>query len=154
MGDELEKKRLINTEYNILTKLDIDKINSAPNLNSDNIRQIVDDVYEKEYPKTDNNRELFHDLVDSNPNNDTNVSKTDIIEEIKTDNTIPADDNTLNQSLSIKEQETKEVIVSDESDESMDEENTKNPVLIIVIIIVILILIAGAYFLLKYFGTI
>ncbi len=55
------KKRLINTEYNILTKLDIKDIDDK-NLNEDEIKELVKKTYPEE--EVDDQRDLFYDMVE------------------------------------------------------------------------------------------
>lgn len=47
--EDSEKKRLINTEYNILTKLDMDSIETEE-MKKEDLRNLIDDIYEKEKP--------------------------------------------------------------------------------------------------------
>ena len=48
--DEPDKKRLINTEYNILTKLDVNELDSEE-IKKEDLRTLIDDIYEKTEPK-------------------------------------------------------------------------------------------------------
>lgn len=48
--EDKEKKRLINTEYNILTKLDVDALESDE-MKKEDLRSLIDDIYQKEEPK-------------------------------------------------------------------------------------------------------
>lgn len=48
--EENEKKRLINTEYNILTKLDVGSLENEE-MKKEDLRSLIDDIYEKEMPK-------------------------------------------------------------------------------------------------------
>ena len=41
---EDDRKRLINTEYNILTKLDIEKINQAKDLKKEDLKNLIDQI--------------------------------------------------------------------------------------------------------------
>lgn len=50
--EDSEKKRLINTEYNILTKLDVASLESDE-MKKEDLRSLIDDIYEKEAPKKD-----------------------------------------------------------------------------------------------------
>lgn len=45
---EDDRKRLINTEYNILTKLDIEKINQAKDLKKEDLKNLIDQIYDNE----------------------------------------------------------------------------------------------------------
>lgn len=48
--EDQEKKRLINTEYNILTKLDVDSLESDE-MKKEDLRSLINDIYQKESPK-------------------------------------------------------------------------------------------------------
>ena len=48
--EETDKKRLINTEYNILTKLDVNELDSEE-IKKEDLRTLIDDIYEKTEPK-------------------------------------------------------------------------------------------------------
>lgn len=48
--EDSEKKRLINTEYNILTKLDVASLENDE-MKKEDLRSLIDDIYEKEAPK-------------------------------------------------------------------------------------------------------
>ena len=45
--EESEKKRLINTEYNILTKLDVHSLENDE-MRKEDLRSLIDNIYEKE----------------------------------------------------------------------------------------------------------
>lgn len=46
--EEESKKRLINTEYNILTKLDMNVINQKEDLSKESLRDLIDTIYQNE----------------------------------------------------------------------------------------------------------
>ena len=48
--EDSEKKRLINTEYNILSKLDVGQLENE-NMKKEDLNSLIDDIYEKEAPK-------------------------------------------------------------------------------------------------------
>ena len=48
--EEEEKKRLINTEYNILTKLDVGQLENEE-MKKEDLKVLINDIYEKEKPK-------------------------------------------------------------------------------------------------------
>ncbi len=48
--EDTEKKRLINTEYNILSKLDVGKLENE-NMKKEDLKSMIDDIYKKETPK-------------------------------------------------------------------------------------------------------
>ena len=47
--DKSDKKRLINTEYNILTKLDVDSLESD-SMKKEDLKSLINDIYSKEKP--------------------------------------------------------------------------------------------------------
>ena len=109
--EEPDKKRLINTEYNILTKLDINELDNDE-LKKEDLRSLIDDIYEKEGPKKDedvkkyprNEEKLLSDLFDEQ-------------EEIKVEENLSK--NILDNEE--KEEEKEEV---EESNEEIKEEET------------------------------
>lgn len=70
-----KSKRLINTEYNILTKLDIKDLDKE-NYRKEDLKALINDIYAKEEPKKltavnrKENDELFKDLLDDNNDGD------------------------------------------------------------------------------------
>ena len=48
--EDNEKKRLINTEYNILTKLDVNTLENDE-MKKEDLKSLIDDIYKKEAPK-------------------------------------------------------------------------------------------------------
>ena len=52
-----DKKRLINTEYNILTKLDVASLENEE-MKKEDLRSLIDDIYEKEEPKEEKQEEV------------------------------------------------------------------------------------------------
>lgn len=70
--EEETKKRLINTEYNILTKLDINMINQKEDFSKENLRNLIDAIYQNEDEKKPKRKkremeddDLFADLKDT-----------------------------------------------------------------------------------------
>ena len=73
--EDENKKRLINTEYNILTKLDLDSIKSDE-MKKEDLKSMINDVYEKEeeekpkkvkkYPRSEEEK-LLSELFDDPP---------------------------------------------------------------------------------------
>ncbi len=68
--EDREKKRLINTEYNILTKLDVSSLENEA-MKKEDLRSLIDEVYEKEAPKKERKvysrtaeEKLLNDLFD------------------------------------------------------------------------------------------
>lgn len=67
--EDSEKKRLINTEYNILTKLDVKDLESEE-MKKEDLKSLINGIYEKEKPKKikkysrKKEEELLNDLFD------------------------------------------------------------------------------------------
>ena len=76
-------KRLINTEYNILTKLDIKDLDKE-NYRKEDLKSLIDDIYKKEEPKKmkqfkrKSEEELLADLYEDN-----NDNGEDLLEDLK-----------------------------------------------------------------------
>lgn len=159
--EEKEKKRLINTEYNILTKLDLASIQNE-DMNKENIRSLVDDVYEKEkpltkpttYSKKEEDR-LLSELYDDDP-----VSKNDK-EEIENKEEISSSQEEIATKIEpIKDKETKkeEQVKEEKKEENNDsmsndfiEPKEGKGLLIAIIVVIILILLTCAFFVYEYF---
>ncbi len=177
-----DKKRIINTEYNILTKLDVEKIANSKDLSKDNLRDLIDKIYEKE----DNNsnkgknkskktkkqeKELFEDLMETNYKLDEELSKT-ILDKEKNDEKVETkiknkkddtevtitkieDEQKPKEEATLSSKELKDLIIEkDETNEFADLYESRGKGKIIFIILLVLIMIAlGAYLFLKYYGT-
>ena len=165
-----EKKRLINTEYNILTKLDIDQINSNENLSKENLRDLIDNIYKNDETKKQvvvkEERDLLSDLIDDKVEkaitdgiNKKIMEKTyevTVQEERKAlaktiyDETVSSNENIAsNASINPKTQN-----ISREVADTFDMDDDKHEsFLIIIIIIVIILLAAVGYLFYKYFST-
>lgn len=165
--EESEKKRLINTEYNILTKLDVHSLENDE-MRKEDLRSLIDNIYEKEkpvkekkYPRKVEER-LLSDLFE-----DTTEEKKDLEEEIRLKEE-------LSQKILAKEEEdikddTKDDIIVIEpkqepqsleekeekkSEEIMDdfiEEKEGKGLLIAIIIVSILIILTCGFFVYEYF---
>lgn len=174
--EDSEKKRLINTEYNILTKLDIDNLDSE-DMKKEDLKSLINDIYEKEkpvkvkkYSKKDEDA-LLNDLFDDyEPDND-------LKEELRLQEELSKeilDKNTKSESLEtpkeekpsklldeiVDEEDTKKAKKKKESDKIVKEEMTDEMIeevkegkglLIAIIVVVILILLTGAFFVYEYF---
>ncbi len=151
-----DKKRLINTEYNILTKLDISKIEEK-DTSKENLRELIDTIYGNDKPKKTekvNTGGLLDDLMVDEPVLSEETSK-DILdkeettdkEEIKIDEVDTSDTEEINNETAKEEQEEPQ-----EEDDFLDEDISRSrKTLIFIIILVILILSAVVYLFYKYF---
>lgn len=156
-----DKKRLLNTEYNILTKLDLDKVTSNDGFNKDHYKKMVDDLYSEKEIKQDDGKELFADLMEDE---NKEIKK----EEIKEPDKEVVKENIESEKEEDKEEVkettgdfvtkievTKEMKVNNEEDDE-DEEfiEKRSPLLTIIIILVVLLLLAAGYLVVKHFGII
>ena len=145
-----EKKRLINTEYNILTKLDIEQLNNRDDLSKENLKSMIDDIYAKEEPKEKVEKELFADFMEPNEV----VVDEEISKKILDKNVEIVED--INNAPTIEKTIVKENKIMDNDDtsnfEDIDKSNTGT--IIIIVLVVLAILGCGGYFILKYFGII
>ena len=151
------KKRMINTEYNILTKLDLDEVT-----NKEYLHELIDTIYEKE--KTTKKKEnILYEKEDLSSSDDLLNLKEDTVN--------------LNEDISkdILDKTVTEVVPKVEIDEENEEEqedkkedtNTVNEMtdtieidetiskkLLFIIIFVLILLGVSAYIILKYFNII
>lgn len=165
--EESEKKRLINTEYNILTKLDVHSLENDE-MRKEDLRSLIDNIYEKEkpvkekkYPRKVEER-LLSDLFE-----DTTEEKKDLEEEIRLkeelsqkilakeeddikddtkDDIIVIEPKQEPQSLEEKEEKKSEEIMDD-----FIEEKEGKGLLIAIIIVSILIIFTCGFFVYEYF---
>ncbi len=165
--EESEKKRLINTEYNILTKLDVHSLENDE-MRKEDLRSLIDNIYEKEkpvkekkYPRKVEER-LLSDLFE-----DTTEEKKDLEEEIRLkeelsqkilakeeddikddtkDDIIVIEPKQEPQSLEEKEEKKSEEIMDD-----FIEEKEGKGLLIAIIIVSILIILTCGFFVYEYF---
>lgn len=156
-----EKKRLLNTEYNILTKLDLDKVTSNDGFSKDHYKKMVDDLYSEKEIKQDDGKELFADLMEDE-------NKEIKIEEIKPEVIKEPDKELVKENIESEKEEvkettgdfvtkievTKEMKVNEDEDDEEDFIEKRSPLLTIIIILVVLLLLAAGYLLLKHFGII
>lgn len=116
--EDSEKKRLINTEYNILTKLDVDSLENEE-MKKEDLRNMIDDIYSKEKPKKlkkysrGKEKELLSDLFSEGSDDETvkeEALKEEIKEELKEEiiNTITEDIPNKEEIVSALKEEIKE----------------------------------------------
>lgn len=169
-----EKKRLLNTEYNILTKLDLDKVTSNDGFNKDHYKKMVDDLYSEKEIKQDDGKELFADLMEDE---NKEIKKEEIKpEEIKEEKIKEPDKEAVKENIESEKEEdkeedkeevkettgdfvtkievTKEMKVNEDEDDEEEFIEKRSPLLTIIIILVVLLLLAAGYLLLKHFGII
>ena len=167
-----EKKRLLNTEYNILTKLDLDKVTSNDGFNKDHYKKMVDDLYSEKEIKQDDGKELFADLMEDE---NKEIKKEEIKPEVIKEKIKEPDKELVKENIESEKEEdkeevkettgdfvtkievTKEMKVNEDEEDEEDEEEfieKRSPLLTIIIILVVLLLLAAGYLLLKHFGII
>lgn len=154
------KKRMINTEYNILTKLDLDEVTNKE-YSKENLHELIDTIYEKE--KTTKKKEnILHEKEDLSSSDDLLNLKEDTVN--------------LNEDISkdILDKTITEVVPKVEKDEEKEEQEDKkeetdtvngmtdtieideviSKKLLFIIIFVLILLGVSAYIILKYFNII
>lgn len=159
--EDSDKKRLINTEYNILTKLDINNLESE-DMKKEDLKSLINDIYDKEEPEKlkkyskKEESELLNDLFATDVND--SISMVSLREELSKE---ILDNSTSKEEIVKKESYDKDdndklikedVIVSkDEIDDSFEYEKEGKGLLIAIIVVTILIMITGLFFLYEYF---
>lgn len=163
--EDQDKKRLINTEYNILTKLDIENLESE-DMKKEDLKNLINDIYKKEQPKK---TKKYSRKEEDNLLND-------LFEDYE-------EEKEIKEELELKEELSKEILdkkeIEEEKEEEVVEENkeeqeeTSEPekeinkieemsddyieikegkgLMIAIIIVTILILLTGAFFVYEYF---
>lgn len=167
--EDQKKKRLINTEYNILTKLDIQSLESDE-IKKEDLRSLIDDIYEKEKPKKVKNyprkeeEQLLNELFDDyNTNKEIddeiklkeelskNILENSITEEKELNDT---KENTITKKEKKKEDKEEKIatkIDTNISDDYIEVEKEGKGLLIAIIIVTILILLTCGFFVYEYF---
>ena len=167
-----EKKRLINTEYNILTKLDVGSLQNEE-MKKEDLRSLIDDIYEKErpskpkvYSKKEEDRllsELFEDDDKSNLDEELDL-KEELSKQIL-DNSVSEEKVEEAEPLAVKieekksvddskacsdEKEIKDNVVNEMTDDFIEEKEGKG-LLIAIIVVIVLILLTCCFFVYEYF---
>ena len=171
---ENEKKKLLNTEYNILTKLDMNKLSSKKEYSKENLKELIDDVYKEEKENKENTEidfDLFEDLKEKDiekvkasedltiklidKDKDEIKQKTEVLfsedEKTKLENkeiTEIIKEVTKNQPQLEEKTNNKKY---DEDDDFLVEDKKTTVIAIIIIIVVLSILGVIGYFLYKHF---
>lgn len=154
------KKRMINTEYNILTKLDLDEVTNKE-YSKENLHELIDTIYEKE--KTTKKKEnILYEKEDLNSSDDLLNLKEDTVN-LNEDISKDILDKTITETIpEVKKDEEKE-----EQEDKKEETDTVNEMtdtieideiiskkLLFIIIFVLILLGVSAYIILKYFNII
>jgi len=177
--DDSHKKRLINTEYNLLTKLDIEALEKQDVYSKESLRKLIDDIYEKEQPKEIKSTkrrsrveesDLFDDLKPTDfelsaalsgkildkKEEKTKLEKT-MAKELAKTNTIyrKIDEKTLNEYKTQELNKTNASIKAEETNtdtlDLTEEFKTSKGVLVFTIIVVLVLLAISGYVFYKFF---
>jgi len=143
LHEEETKKRLLNTEYNILTKLDLENIEKLEKneLKEEDLKKIIEDAYPKRQ-KEDDNRDFFDDLKEETIKEEIFNKETSDIEVVKPE-------------LKKEEEELQKTIIDTGYDtELIPTEKSVKLGVILVVLFVLVLLGVGAYILLNYFDVI
>ena len=155
------KKRMINTEYNILTKLDLNEVTNKE-YSKENLHELIDTIYEKE--KNIKKKENFLSEKEDLSNSDDLLNLKEDIVNLNEDISKDILDKTVAEVAPIiqKDEEKKE-----EQDDKKEENNTINEMTdtieideiiskksLFIIIFVLILLGVSIYIILKYFNII
>lgn len=142
LHEEENKKRLLNTEYNILTKLDLSNIEKLEEneLKEDELKKIVEEAYPKRKRKEDF-KDLFDDLKEE-------TIKEEIFEKATSDVKI------VDSSLKEEEEKLQKTIIDTGYDTELIDVEKTSKLKVFIIIFVILLIGFGSYLLLNYFNII
>lgn len=161
--EDKDKKRLINTEYNILTKLDIENLENEE-MKKEDLKSLINDIYQKEEPikpKSYSRKEeeaLLNDLFEDYHEEKEVKEELELKEELSKE---ILDKNEEQEEVKINDSEKKEEIIEETeetesikqvemSDDCIEVKEGKG-LMIAIIIITILILLTGAFFVYEYF---
>ena len=160
--EETEKKRLINTEYNILTKLDVQSLQNDE-MNKEELRSLIDNIYEKEkpikakkYPRKVEER-LLSDLFDEPIEEKKELEEELRLKEELSQKILDKQEETNANEVSVSKNEEKEDDSKfEEKEKSEDledfiEEKEGKGLLIAIIVVTALIILTCGYFVYEYF---
>lgn len=80
-----QKKRLLNTEYNILTKLDIEKINDSEELTKESLKQLIDTIYQNEDNNTKKQDSTKNNFKTNNQTSQQESQSEDLLSDLIAD---------------------------------------------------------------------
>lgn len=161
--EETEKKRLINTEYNILTKLDVQSLQNDE-MNKEELRSLIDNIYEKEkpiktkkYPRKVEER-LLSDLFDEPIEEKKELEEELKLKEELSQKILDKQEETNANEVSVSKNEEKEddSKFEEKEEESEDledfiEEKEGKGLLIAIIVVTALIILTCGFFVYEYF---
>lgn len=153
--EDSNKKRLINTEYNILTKLDVKNLESEE-MKKEDLRTLINNIYENEIPVKEKKytkreeKELLNDLFASSEEDSvaSSMITTELSKQIleKEEPVIEEQDEEIEKKQTYDKQIESEEIIDD-----FIEEKESNALMIAIIIVTILIMLSGLFFVYQYF---
>lgn len=163
--EDENKKRLINTEYNILTKLDIKSLENE-DMKKEDIKALIEDIYEKEKkPYRDDNKDLFSELIEKEKKED---KREEIFKEIKEE----SKDHEEEKREEVKDYKEEKNEIKEEENVKINEEKVENEIkekematdmsdfiedkgskalMIAIVIVTVLIILAIGFFAYEYF---
>ena len=151
--NDASKKRMINTEYNILTKLDLDEVNNKE-YSKENLHELIDTIYEKERVTKkkeniflDNDSDDLLNLKEDAVNLNESISK-DILDKTVTEKVPFVEDKDVDKEL------TKENTLVNDMTDTIELDEIISKKLLFIIIFVLILLSVSAYIILKYFNII
>lgn len=162
--EDKDKKRLINTEYNILTKLDIENLETE-DMKKEDLKSLINDIYQKEEPvkqKSYSRKEeeallndLFEDYHEEKEVKEELELKEELSKEILDKNEEEKEEVAINDNVSeeevVEEKSKTENIKQVEMSDDYIEIKEGKGLMIAIIVVTILILLTGAFFVYEYF---
>ena len=157
------KKRMINTEYNILTKLDLDEVTNKE-YSKENLHELIDTIYEKEkttkkkenilYEKEDlSSSDDLLNLKEDTVNLNEDISK-DILDKTVTEVVPKVEKEEESEELEEQEDKKEETDTVNEMTDTIEIDEIISKKLLFIIIFVLILLGVSAYIILKYFNII
>ena len=157
------KKRMINTEYNILTKLDLDEVTNKE-YSKENLHELIDTIYEKEkttkkkenilYEKEDlSSSDDLLNLKEDTVNLNEDISK-DILDKTVTEVVPKVEKDEESEELEEQEDKKEETDTVNEMTDTIEIDEIISKKLLFIIIFVLILLGVSAYIILKYFNII
>ena len=157
------KKRMINTEYNILTKLDLDEVTNKE-YSKENLHELIDTIYEKEkttkkkenilYEKEDlSSSDDLLNLKEDTVNLNEDISK-DILDKTVTEVVPKVEIDEENEEIEEQEDKKEDTNTVNEMTDTIEIDEIISKKLLFIIIFVLILLGVSAYIILKYFNII
>lgn len=170
--DEDNKKRLLNTEYNILAKLDIANLNTEEDLSTANLHSLIESINQNELQTKKNNKpikktrfveeddkDLLNELMGDKEELHLTEDLSKAVLEEKQDTTENAEQKDLRKEIfedkedTLDKSETSTTLVNElEATKKLElYEKKSKKILILVILIVTVLFVVGGYLIYQYF---